>query len=124
MSPHFPFTSLRWYRLSYTCAFLDNIDQDQRKGKALMWAIQWASQILVYLSMPPSSETLDTFISPTRLEPDPGIIKLMSFAIDHYYVVISYASFFLVNSWLRNFTDCKYTHSRWRENNTLWKIVH
>lgn len=71
--------------------------------------------------MPPSSETTDPFISPTQLEPDPGIVNLMSFAIDHYYVVISYASFFLVNSWLRNFVDCKYTSrsdslTRWRTN--------
>lgn len=90
MSQHFPFSSLRWYRLSYTCAFLDNIDQGQRKGKALMWAIDWAGQILIHLSTPPSSETIDSFISLARLEPDPGIVNLMAFSIDHYYVVISY----------------------------------
>ncbi len=121
MSQHFPFTSLRWYRLSYTCAFLDNIDQGQRKGKALMWAIDWASQILIHLSMPPSSETIDSFISLARLEPDSGIVNLMSFAIDHYYVVISYASFFLVNSWLRNFVDCKCTHSHHLQSSSLRK---
>lgn len=108
MYQHFPFTSLRWYRLSYTCAFLDNIDQNQRKGTALMWAIESATQILVHLSMPPASETMDSSISAMQLEPDPGVVNLLSFAIDHYYVVISYASFFLVNSWLRKFVDCKY----------------
>lgn len=74
-----------------------------------MWAIEWASQILVHLSIPPSCETIDPFINVSKMEPDPGIVNLMSFAIDHYYVVISYASFLLVNSWLRNFVDCKPT---------------
>ncbi|OAA81683.1 hypothetical protein LEL_01228 [Akanthomyces lecanii RCEF 1005] len=119
MSQHFPFTSLRWYRLSYTCAFLDNIDQGQRKGKALMWAIDWASQILIHLSMPPSSETIDSFIGLARLEPDSDIVNLMSFAIDHYYVVISYASFFLVNSWLRNFVDLNLQSNSQHSENPL-----
>lgn len=107
MSQHFPFTSLRWYRLSYTCAFLDNnTDQSQSRWarKALMWAVGWASQILLHLSMPLAGGA-DPAVSDTRLNPDPGIVHVMSFTIDHYYVVISYAVFLLVNSWLRNLID-------------------
>ncbi|KAI5458318.1 hypothetical protein BGZ63DRAFT_61585 [Mariannaea sp. PMI_226] len=105
MSQHFPFTSLRWYQLSYTCAFLDNTDQNRRTGQALMWAIEWASQILIHLSTSSSQEGADHAPNPPQLEPDPAVIDVMSFTIDHYFVVIAYAAFFLVNSWLRNFVD-------------------
>ncbi|KAL7940884.1 hypothetical protein V8C42DRAFT_336380 [Trichoderma barbatum] len=106
MSQHFPFTSLRWYRLSYTCAFLDSTDQNQRKGKALAWAVDWASQILIHLSKPSSpQEAAEHGIISSRLEPDPSVVDVMSFAIDHYFVVIAYAAFFLLNSWLRNLVD-------------------
>ena len=109
MSQHFPFTSLRWYRLSYTCAFIDNTDQSQWTRKALMWAVDWASQILVHLSRPPLPGGVDPAANPPQLEPDPAVVDVMSFTIDHYFVVISYAAFFLVNSWLRNFVDYKST---------------
>lgn len=102
---HFPYTSLRWYRLSYVCAFLDATDLTQRTGKGLTWATEWACQILVHLSIPPSSSEEDHAKIPVNLEPDPGAIKIMSYAIDHYYVVVAYAAFFLVNSWLNNFID-------------------
>lgn len=105
---HFPFISLCWYRLSFACAFLDAADPSQRGGKALTWAIEWASQILVHLSSPPSSGT-DGRNGATalvgQLEPDPSVVHIMSFAIDHYYVVIVYAAFFLVNSWLSHLMD-------------------
>ncbi|KAL5360768.1 hypothetical protein BJX96DRAFT_184778 [Aspergillus floccosus] len=107
---HFPFTSLRWYRLSYACAFLDVADQMQRTGEAFTWAVEWASQILSHLSRPPlSSQGLrqETAIA-SPLEPDPRTVEVMSFAMDHYYVVIAYAAFFLVNSWLNNLVDRKY----------------
>jgi hypothetical protein len=107
LSHHFPFTSLRWYRLSYACAFLDGTDPTQRKGKALTWAIGWAGQILLHLSRPPLPNDSDSSAIPARLEPDPSVVDVMSFAIDHYFVVITYAAFFLVNSWLSNFMDCK-----------------
>ncbi|KAJ5367216.1 hypothetical protein N7541_001157 [Penicillium brevicompactum] len=42
---------------------------------------------------------------PARLEPDPSVVQMMSFAIDHYHVVIAYAAFILVKSWLSNLTD-------------------
>jgi hypothetical protein len=42
-----------------------------------------------------------------QLEPDQSVVDVMSFAIDHYFVVIAYASFVLVNSWLSNLMDCK-----------------
>lgn len=111
MSRHFPFTSLRWYRLSYTCAFLDSAaDQNQTQTRwvreALSWAVGWASQILLHLSTP-LARGGDATISGTKLNPDPGIVHVMAFTIDHYYVVISYAVFLLVNSWLRNLIDCK-----------------
>jgi hypothetical protein len=113
MSQHFPFTSLRWYRLSYTCAFLDSTDQNQRKEKALAWAVDWASQILIHLSKPPSHlEAAEHGYNPTRLEPDPSVIDVMAFAIDHYFVVIAYAAFFLLNSWLRNLVDCQFVRAR------------
>ncbi|OJJ05894.1 hypothetical protein ASPVEDRAFT_154023 [Aspergillus versicolor CBS 583.65] len=101
-SQHFPFTSLQWYRLSYACAFLDATDPSQRTGKVLTWAVEWASQILVHLSKP-----LSAIRSPlqVQLEPDPSVVDMMSFAIDHYYVVIAYAAFFLVNSWLVSLID-------------------
>ncbi|KAL3467845.1 hypothetical protein BJX64DRAFT_273822 [Aspergillus heterothallicus] len=105
-SQHFPFTSLRWYRLSYACAFLDATDPTQRSGKALVWAIEWASQILVHLSRPSDMANNDV-ASPSHLqmEPNPSVVDIMSFAIDHYFVVIAYAAFFLVNSWLSSFMD-------------------
>jgi hypothetical protein len=108
LSQHFPFTSLRWYRLSYVCAFLDSTQPAQRTGKALSWAIEWASQILLDLSRPPSSSEAMYSAIPLRLEPDPSVVDILSFAIDHYFVVIVYAAFFLVNSWLSNFIDCKF----------------
>lgn len=109
MSQHFPFTSLRWYRLSYTCAFLDSTDQNQRKGKALSWAVEWATQILIHLSRPPANQDATEYaLNSSRLEPDPGVVEVMSFAIDHYYVVIAYAAFFLLNSWLRDLVDCEF----------------
>ncbi|RMZ75570.1 hypothetical protein DV737_g5240, partial [Chaetothyriales sp. CBS 132003] len=105
LSKHFPFTSLRWYRLSYACAFLDVTNLTQRTGKAFTRAVEWASQILVHLSRQPSSMGPNDTVTPTRLEPDPGVVDIMSFAIDHYFVVIAYAAFFLVSSWLSNFVD-------------------
>ena len=105
---HFPFISLCWYRLSFACAFLDAADPSQRGGKALTWAIEWASQILVHLSSPPSSGAHGRNSASAlagQLEPDSSVVHIMSFAIDHYYVVIVYAAFFLVNSWLSNLTD-------------------
>lgn len=108
LSKHFPFTSLRWYRLSYACAFLDVSDSTQRTGKVLTCAIEWASQILLHTSHPPSIGAPYKSIIPAQLEPDPSMVDIMSFAIDHYYVVISYAAFFLVNSWLNNFADCEF----------------
>ncbi|KAL4779052.1 hypothetical protein BJX76DRAFT_362143 [Aspergillus varians] len=59
LSQHFPFTSLRRYRLSYACAFLDAAGPAQRDGKALAWAIEWASQILYHLSIPSSPNRTD-----------------------------------------------------------------
>ncbi|KAK5029532.1 hypothetical protein LTS07_005994 [Exophiala sideris] len=107
LSQHFPFTSLRWYRLSYACAFLDGTDLTQRTGKALTWALEWASQILLHLSRPPSLSPPNNTNIPAQLEPDPSVVNIMSFAIDHYLVVIAYAAFFLVSSWLSNSMDCK-----------------
>ncbi|KAJ5618761.1 hypothetical protein N7510_002745 [Penicillium lagena] len=104
-SLHFPFTSLRWYRLSYTCAFLDATDPTQRTGKALTWAIELASQILIHLSCPVLSTRVNYTVIPAQLEPDPSVVKIMSCAIDHYIVVVAYAAFFLVNSWLSNLVD-------------------
>lgn len=107
LSHHFPFTSLRWYRLSYVCAFLDATDITQRTGEALTWAIEWASQILFHLSRPCHTSVENDTLVPIQLEPDPSVVDVMSFAIDHYFVVISYASFVLVNSWLSNLMDCE-----------------
>ncbi|KAL4874307.1 hypothetical protein BJY04DRAFT_226175 [Aspergillus karnatakaensis] len=103
-SQHFPFTSLRWYRLSYACAFLDATDPAQRDGKALAWAIEWASQILYHLSLPLSSDPTNP-IPDAPLKPNPSVVKIMSFAIDHYFVVIAYAAFFLINSWVCSLMD-------------------
>lgn len=100
--------SLRWYRLSYACAFLANADPVQRTGKALTWAIEWASQILIHLSTTPSINVA-ALPSTAPLEPNPSIVDVMSFAIDHYFVVIAYAAFFLVNVWWSNQMDCEWT---------------
>ncbi|CAI7599506.1 unnamed protein product [Penicillium pancosmium] len=105
LSQHFPFTSLRWYRLSYVCAFLDATDITQRTGEALTWAIDWASQILFHLSRPRYTRVSSDTPENIQLEPDPSVVDVMSFAIDHYFVVIAYASFVLVNSWLSNLMD-------------------
>lgn len=118
LSQHFPFTSLRWYRLSYACAFLDGTDPAQQKGKALTWAIEWASQILLHLSKPPLSNEQEHPAISVPLEPDSSVVEIMSFAIDHYFVVITYAAFFLVNSWLSNFIDCTFL-SEYSINNAL-----
>jgi hypothetical protein len=123
MSRHFPFTSLRWYRLSYTCTFLDSAaDQNQTQThwvrEALSWAVGWARQILLHLSTP-SARGGDATMSGTRLNPDPGIVHVMAFTIDHYYVVISYAVFLLVNSWLRNLIDCKSP----KHPQLLWLVI-
>lgn len=108
LSQHFPYTSLRWYRLSFACAFLDATDATQRNGKVLTWAVEWASQILMYLSRPPSTQgPHDTAIS-TDLEPEPKVVEVMASAIDHYFVVITFAAFFLVNSWLSGIVTCTY----------------
>ncbi|KAL3495749.1 hypothetical protein BJX62DRAFT_222394 [Aspergillus germanicus] len=119
-SQHFPFTSLRWYRLSYACAFLDAADPAQRSGKALAWAIEWASQILTHLSKH-SFTTNNGVPSPTQvqMEPDPSVIDIMSYAIDHYFVVIAYAAFFLVNSWLSNLIDMNLRPTQQHANGTL-----
>lgn len=107
-SQHFPFISLRWYRLSYTCAFLGATDPTRRTGKALLWAIEIASQILIHLSRPELSTRVDDTVIPAQLEPDPSVVKIMTCAIDHYIVVVVYAAFLLVNSWLNGFVDCKF----------------
>lgn len=122
LSQHFPFTSLRWYRLSYVCAFLDATDPAQRTGKALTWAIEWASQILVHLSRPcHAGLDIDKSV-PFQLEPDPSVVDVMSFAIDHYFVVIAYASYVLVNSWLSDLMDCKsFSHQQLEE---IWGPTH
>ncbi|KAJ5247192.1 hypothetical protein N7468_002175 [Penicillium chermesinum] len=105
---HFPFISLRWYRLSYACAFLDVTDPSQRTGKVLTWAIEWSSQILIHLSRPPSLQATSNSPILLPLQPDPGVIQVLSYAIDHYFVVIAYAAFVLVNSWLGNLMDMNF----------------
>jgi hypothetical protein len=105
LSQHFPFISLRWYRLSYACAFLNVTDQTQRTGKVFEWAIEWSSQILLHLARPNSSRELNNNARLTLSEPDPGMVEIMSFTIDHHQVVIAYAAFFLVKSWLSNLVD-------------------
>lgn len=51
---------------------------------------------------------LDDTVIPPQLEPDPSVVKIMTCAIDHYIVVVVYAAFLLVNSWLNGFVDCKF----------------
>lgn len=104
LSQHFPIISLKWYRLSYACVFLNVTDQTQRRGQVLTWAIEWSSQILTHLARSTPSEVNNHGV-PARLEPDPSVVQMISFAIDHYHVVIAYAAFFLVKSWLSNLMD-------------------
>ncbi|KAL7419008.1 hypothetical protein Q5752_006693 [Cryptotrichosporon argae] len=102
LGPHFPFTSLGWYRLSYACAFLDAADAGQRDGLAMRWALEWASNILGHFSRPPAARAASGALSGDPPQPDPALVQVMSYAIDHYFVVIAYAAFFLVNGWLSN----------------------
>ena len=102
---HFPVISLKWYRLSYACVFLNVTNQPQRMGKVLTWAIEWSSNILIHLAGRNLSKEVNIKSIPTRLEPDPSVVQMMSFAIDHYHVVIAYAAFIIVKSWLSNLTD-------------------
>lgn len=54
-------------------------------------SVEWASQILFHLSAAPSMNPFDISARPvggSRLEPDAGIVEILSFAIDHYYVVM------------------------------------
>ncbi|CAD6570665.1 MAG: hypothetical protein TREMPRED_005946 [Tremellales sp. Tagirdzhanova-0007] len=39
------------------------------------------------------------------LEPDPGIVEILSFAIDHYFVVVAYTASFLVLAWQTGAVD-------------------
>lgn len=71
----------------------------------LTWAINWSSQILIHLAGKNLSQEVNINANPAQLEPDPSVVQMMSFAIDHYHVVIAYAAFFLVKSWLSNLID-------------------
>ncbi len=53
-------------------------------------SVGWASQILFHLSASASMNPVDVTARPADiiLEPDPGIVEILSFAIDHYYVVM------------------------------------
>ena len=103
MSQHFPFSefqsrynlesthiitaSLRWYRLAFACTLLTSTPSWPAYGDMFHQAIDCASQILFHLSASATSgSTLDN--SPIVLEPEPALVEILSFAIDHYFVAM------------------------------------
>ena len=51
-------------------------------------AINWASQILFFLSGSPSHNGSMDGESRQTLTPEPALVEFLTFAIDHYYVVM------------------------------------
>lgn len=81
---------MRWYRLAFASTLLPAMRSWNDAGDSLRMSVDWASQILYHLS---SAATTTTFhLSPSTievsLEPDAGLVALLSFAIDQYYVVM------------------------------------
>jgi len=101
MGQHFPFTSLRWYRLAFASTLLPPAGNWRNAGKPLRMSVEWASQILFHLSDSTSMSPLH--LAPgsieAPLEPDEDLAQLLSFAIDQYFVVIAYTASFLVLAW-------------------------
>lgn len=99
-SPHFPFTSLRWYRIAFASTLLPPPGPAWRfAGASFRRSIEWASQILYHLS--PSRSLVSPFdpTSERPLEPDGELVRMLSFAIDQYFMVIAYVASFLVLAW-------------------------
>ncbi|KAK8847722.1 hypothetical protein IAR55_005581 [Kwoniella newhampshirensis] len=90
MGQHFPFTSLRWYRLAFASTLLPPPGQWRNAGEALRLSVDWASQMLYHLSSsaPMTSFHLGPGSIEAALEPDEGLVRLLSFAIDQYFVVM------------------------------------
>jgi hypothetical protein len=105
MSQHFPFSerdislaerfpdlsaSLRWYRLTFASTLLPPSSEWRHAGEVFRMSVGWASQILFHLSASASMNpmNLNTPAADISLEPDSGIVEILSFAIDHYYVVV------------------------------------
>nr|XP_031863799.1 uncharacterized protein CI109_000441 [Kwoniella shandongensis]KAA5530871.1 hypothetical protein CI109_000441 [Kwoniella shandongensis] len=90
MGQHFPFTSLRWYRLAFASTLLPPPGNWRNAGEMLRLSVDWASQMLYHLSSsaPMTSSHLGLGVIEGALEPDEGLVKLLSFAIDQYFVVM------------------------------------
>ena len=82
--------SLRWYRLAFASTLLPPSTDWRDAGSVFGMSIEWASQILFHLSAPTPKSPFNMTASPAdiALEPDPGIVEILSFAIDHYFVVV------------------------------------
>ncbi|ORY23121.1 hypothetical protein BCR39DRAFT_549915 [Naematelia encephala] len=101
MGQHFPFTSLRWYRLAFASTILPPAGNWRNAGEPFRMSVEWASQILFHLSSSASMSPLHLAPGFTHapLEPDEDLVQLLSFAIDQYFVVIAYTASFLVLAW-------------------------
>jgi len=85
--------SLRWYRLAFASTLLPPASEWRHAGQVFRSSVEWASQILFHLSASASTSMnpLDVTANTSEgvsFEPNPSIVEIMSFAIDHYYVVM------------------------------------
>jgi hypothetical protein len=83
--------SLRWYRLSFASTILPAPSQWYLGDRGVKLSVEWASQIIYHLSATASQTPLQTSLASqldAPLEPDPGLVTLLSFAIDQYFMVM------------------------------------
>ncbi|ORX36245.1 hypothetical protein BD324DRAFT_482718 [Kockovaella imperatae] len=121
----FPYTSLRWYRLAFASVLLNSASPWSAIGEMFHWAVNWASQILFFLSGSANrGERNLTDDTGEPLLPDPSLVHFLTFAIDHYYVVVAYSAAFLVVAWRQGAIDGGSAFYRGRVNvQTTWKLA-
>ena len=58
--------------------------------ESIRFSVDWASQILYHLSFASTTMTfhLGSGTLQSKLEPNPALVSLLSFAIDQYFVVM------------------------------------
>ncbi|KAI5481375.1 hypothetical protein MNV49_004997 [Pseudohyphozyma bogoriensis] len=100
MSLHFPFTTIRYYRLALSCSLLHS-PLAEAPSNLVSLCSDWASQILIHLSLESSKSftVLELDYASELLTPNPSLVNVMAFSIDHHYTVITYAASWLVLAW-------------------------
>lgn len=70
-----------------SCSFLGH--RSARSAELVHVAVEWASQILSHLSIEACLvPVVNLGWSNTLFSPNPGLISILSFSIDHHYVVL------------------------------------